>query len=143
MKTGALLISEKRESHTKKGYDYNHDSGHTPEQFINAATVYMGLSPYAWPFDKASLKLSNKIENLSNAGSMIAAAIDLLQRYEVGKEYKSGTCMQPGTFRVTKIKVNKTHVAIHFVGTSGDLKPAKQSFMLGSTFDLYATPLDQ
>lgn len=142
MKKGSLLITEKRESHAKKGYDYNHDSLHTPDQFIRAATVYLGLSEYAWPFDKASLKLSSHVENLTDAGSMIAAAIDLLQRYEVGKVYKSGTCMQPGTFKVIKIKSFKTHVAIYFIGLSGDFKPDKSSFMLGSNFDLYATPFN-
>ena len=33
MKPGDLLISEKRKSHTKKGYDYNHDSVHTNDYF--------------------------------------------------------------------------------------------------------------
>lgn len=87
-KTGAGRITEKREKQiTKHGYDSAHDKGHTPMQFINAAKAYMYRDIYSWPFDKKSFKLSDDIENLTNAGAMIAAAIDLIQNCnEDGKE---------------------------------------------------------
>jgi hypothetical protein len=78
--TGAELILNKRGKHLSKyGYNADHDNGHTPMQFINAAKAYMYRDPYSWPFDKESFKLDDDTENLANAGSMLAAAIDLIK----------------------------------------------------------------
>ncbi|HEY4326122.1 MAG TPA: hypothetical protein VGN20_19185 [Mucilaginibacter sp.] len=79
MKTGIELITIKRESHPAKGFDSEHDKQHTPMDFINAAKAYMYGERYSWPFDRQSFKLGSREENLANAGSMIAAAIDRLQ----------------------------------------------------------------
>lgn len=142
MKSGHELIRAKRERQiSKHKYNYTHDLTHTPSQFINAANAYISGRVELWPFDNASFKLGDRIENLTNAGAMIAAALDRINSYEVGKVYKSGSCMQPGTFKVIKIKSLKTHTDIYFIGLSGDLSPKKQSFMIGSIFDQLATSI--
>lgn len=143
MKTGAKLISDKRDKHTTKyGYNYNHDTKHTPMQFVNAARAYMYTESNQWPFDKQSFKTGTKIEDLVNAGSMIAAAIDLLQRYQVDKVYEVKSQNQQGTFKVIKIEMLRSGtVLIHFIGLSGDLRVEKQKFMLGSIFDENSNPI--
>lgn len=141
MKTGADLIKQKRESHTKKGFNYDHDTEHSPMQFMNAAKAYMYCDSYSWPFADG-FKYGNTIENLVNAGSMIIAAIDRLQRYEVGKIYKVSLRNQSGTFKVLKVKMRKNgDVFVSFTGLSGDLFSDKQTFMLGSQFDAECEPI--
>lgn len=78
--TGAELILAKRLKHpTKHGYSADHDRKHSPIEFINAAKAYMYNDIHSWPWEGGSFKLDTQIENLVNAGSMIAAAIDLLK----------------------------------------------------------------
>lgn len=141
MKSGAILITEKRDKHLSMGFNYDHDTEHTPMQFINSAKAYMYADIYSWPFDKESFKTGTQIENLINAGAMIATAIDRLQRYEVDKVYVLKTNNQSGTFKVIKVQMlNSGTVLVNFVGLSGDLRPEKQKFMLGSLFDIGSTP---
>lgn len=143
MKNGATLITEKRERHTKKGYNYDHDTEHTYMDFINAAKAYMYCDPYSWPFDRQSFVTRGTIDDLVNAGAMIATAIDRLQRYEVGKIYKVDCEYQVGTFKVLKVKMSKRTggVWITFTGLSGDLAEDKQTFIIGSHFDECVTPV--
>lgn len=143
MEKGHHLIGFKREKHESKGFGYNHDTEHTYMDFVNAAKAYMYKDPYSWPFDKESLNLTDTVEDLVNAGSMIAAAIDRLQRYEIGNVYEvkipNG---QSGKFQVTHINILKSGtVLISFIGISGELKPDKQQFMLSSQFDKYSGPV--
>jgi hypothetical protein len=137
MKSGIELTKQKRESHTKKGYNYDHDTEHNYMQFVNAANAYMYSDRYIWPFDMASFKTGNAIENLVNAASMLIAAIDRLQRYEVGKIYKVSKCHQYGTYKVLSVKMRKRtgDVWVTFIGISGDMLPDRQTFLIGSVFD--------
>jgi hypothetical protein len=141
MKSAIELVKAKRESHTKKGFNYDHDTQHTSMQFINAAKAYMYGDSYSWPFSDG-FKCGDSIEDLVNAGSMIIAAIDRLQRYEVGKIYKVNCNHQKGTFKVLKVKMRKHgDVFVSFTGLSGDLFSDTQTFMLGSIFDNCTEPL--
>jgi len=131
MKNATKLITEKRNSHNKKGFDYKHDTQHQYWEFILAARAYIDEDKTQWPFSDG-FNLSDTVENLVNAGALICAAIDRLQRYEVGKIYEH----TDGLFRVTKISIRKNaDVWVYFRGVGGSLMPVKQSFMLSSNFD--------
>lgn len=87
--SGAELILEKRLNHTTKhNYSEDHDRKHSPMEFINAAKAYMYSHIYSWPWDRESFKLDNQIENLVNAGSMLAAAIDVLKLHSTQPDTK-------------------------------------------------------
>ncbi len=143
MKSGALLITEKRTKQLEKlGYTHEHDTEHTYMQLVNAARAYMYRDSNQWPFDKESFKLGSNVDNFINAGACLAAAIDILQRYVVGNIYHVKTTGQEGDFKVTKIQYLKSGTTlIHFVGISGNLSPEPQKFMLSSIFDLNSNPV--
>lgn len=90
MKTGIELIAEKRWNQVyKKGYDLDHDSGHTDGAIVKHAAVLCVYGTDAriieqdedydeWAFH-AKHKDESRIEQLSIAGALIAAEIDRLQ----------------------------------------------------------------
>lgn len=147
MKTGVEHITEKRlKQTTKHGFDAEHDKQHTPMQFLNAAKAYMYGDRYSWPFDRESFKVSiDNIENWSNAGAMIAAAIDLFKsgKYTIGKQYEVNLQGQSGTYEVVKIghtgKVTDTRTITIKCLTGSIVPPDPEknpTFMIGSEFDL-------
>ncbi|MGJ8517485.1 hypothetical protein [Carnimonas bestiolae] len=98
MTTGIEAIAAERKRQIEvHGYDSKHDSGHHPNQFIDAASCYQAVAwaqnnrsykpqdnaPFMWPWDAESWKPSeNPRRNLEKAGALIAAAIDRLDAEE-------------------------------------------------------------
>lgn len=100
MKTGIELIAEKQKRNTKKGWTPEHDAQHTRFELTQAAIYYAvtGVvvalnafksdeeiqdavaSEHAWPFREPFKFDRDVIENLVNAGALIADEINRLQR---------------------------------------------------------------
>jgi hypothetical protein len=86
MKTGIQLISNERKRQINvKGYTAEHDINHNELEFIHAAMAYLMIDKDEitrtgmWPWAGGSFKPKNVVRDLTKAGALIAAAIDVIQ----------------------------------------------------------------
>ena len=93
--TGAELIAKERKRQIEKGYTVEHDSQHDISEMLSAAIAYMVTSVKSlrpeeeeslmaaaketWPWEEESFKPTTSVKDLSKAGAIIAATIDMLQ----------------------------------------------------------------
>lgn len=86
----ALIATERRRQVETEGYDAEHDAGHLPKAFVDAAISYAtppgerrmaGGAPYTWPWGDEDWKPcpDDRVRELVKAGALIAAAIDAIQ----------------------------------------------------------------
>lgn len=79
---GACAIMSERARQVSKGYTAQHDSQHELVELTDAAFAYgwesivPGEGINYWPWDVRTFKVENRIDALTKAGAMIAAAID-------------------------------------------------------------------
>ena len=93
--TGAELITRERKRQIEKGFTIEHDSQHSIVEILSAAIAYamassrvsksldtddvLASAAGCWPWEPEGFKPTTPIKDLSKAGALIAAAIDLLQ----------------------------------------------------------------
>lgn len=89
MKSGVELISEERQRQIiEEGYTKEHDSFHSPTEFVKAAIAYL-VSCYdnekgidCWPWEETGFKPGSSKRNMVKAGALLAAALDLMKDEE-------------------------------------------------------------
>lgn len=93
--TGAELIAKERKRQIEKGYTVEHDSQHSIVEILSAAVAYtmassrvskdlntdevLASAVECWPWEPEGFKPTTPVKDLSKAGALIAAAIDMLQ----------------------------------------------------------------
>ena len=86
MKSGSKLISEERQRQIDvEGYTLEHDINHNETEFIHAAMAYLMIDKDnitragVWPWSGGTFKPKDVVRDLTKAGALIAAAIDVIQ----------------------------------------------------------------
>lgn len=86
MKTGIQLISNERKQQINiEGYTTEHDINHNEKEFIRAAMAYLMIDKDEitrigmWPWSDGTFKPKDAVRDLTKAGALIAAAIDVIQ----------------------------------------------------------------